>query len=119
LPQWCKAGLQILLQSTKPQTVTALIGSNSKDTAGDLYVAEKQYALFRPENLRKKRMLDLIICGSDVFRISSVVLVWIQQGRKQTHPKLGAGVAGQKNMGRAFGQKSMLQQFPSARPSCN
>ncbi|HLP50570.1 MAG TPA: glycosyltransferase [Chitinophagales bacterium] len=36
----------------------ALIGSNSKDSAGDLYVAEKSYALFKPENLRSKRVFD-------------------------------------------------------------
>lgn len=40
----------------------ALIGSNSKDTAGDLYMAEKSYALFRPENLRRKRLMDVLLC---------------------------------------------------------
>lgn len=40
----------------------ALIGSNSKDGAGDLYVAEKNYALFKPENIRKKRILDVLVC---------------------------------------------------------
>jgi GT2 family glycosyltransferase len=40
----------------------ALIGSNSKDGAGDLYVAEKSYALFKPENIRKKRIFDLTAC---------------------------------------------------------
>lgn len=37
----------------------ALIGSNSKNSAGDLYVAEKSYALFKPENLRSKRLFDV------------------------------------------------------------
>jgi GT2 family glycosyltransferase len=36
----------------------ALIGSNSKDNAGDLYVAERSYALFQSENLRNKRIFD-------------------------------------------------------------
>ncbi len=36
----------------------ALIGSNSKDSAGDLYVAEKSYALFKAQNLRTKRVFD-------------------------------------------------------------
>ena len=39
----------------------ALIGSNSKNSAGDLYVAEKSYALFKPENLRSKRAFDFAI----------------------------------------------------------
>ena len=40
---------------------SALIGSNSKDSAGDLYVAEKSYALFKAQNLRTKRVFDLSI----------------------------------------------------------
>jgi GT2 family glycosyltransferase len=40
----------------------ALIGSNSKDTAGDLYVAERSYTLFKAENLRSKRVMDVVSC---------------------------------------------------------
>lgn len=40
----------------------ALIGSNSKDSAGDIYVAEKSYAISKPENQRKKRLLDVAVC---------------------------------------------------------
>ncbi|MFN8285176.1 MAG: glycosyltransferase family 2 protein [Chitinophagales bacterium] len=40
----------------------ALIGSNSKDTAGDIYTAEKSFALFKPENLRGKRVFDIAFC---------------------------------------------------------
>ncbi|MCX6198494.1 MAG: glycosyltransferase [Bacteroidetes bacterium] len=39
----------------------ALIGSNSKDSAGDLYVAERSYALFKPQNIRSKRVFDLSV----------------------------------------------------------
>lgn len=39
----------------------ALIGSNSKNSAGDLYVAERSYALFKPQNLRSKRVFDLTV----------------------------------------------------------
>lgn len=41
----------------------ALIGSNSKNTAGDLYVAEKNYSLFQSKNMRNKRVFDLSVCG--------------------------------------------------------
>lgn len=37
----------------------ALIGSNSKNTAGDLYVAEKTYRLFSPAYQRSKRLFDV------------------------------------------------------------
>ncbi|MBL7777256.1 MAG: glycosyltransferase [Chitinophagales bacterium] len=40
----------------------ALVGSNSKNTAGDLYVAERNYLLFQPANQRSKRLIDLAIC---------------------------------------------------------
>lgn len=40
----------------------ALIGSNSKDGAGDLYVAERNYRLFLPENKRAKRALEIVGC---------------------------------------------------------
>jgi GT2 family glycosyltransferase len=54
----------------------ALIGSNSKDGAGDLYVAERSYALFRPENLRRKRMLDVLLCAGFIL-ISPLNLILI------------------------------------------
>jgi hypothetical protein len=40
---------------------TALMGSNSTNQSGDFYVAERSYALFRPENLRSKKVFDCII----------------------------------------------------------
>ena len=39
----------------------ALIGSNSKNSAGDLYVAERSYALFKPQNIRGKRVFDFVV----------------------------------------------------------
>ncbi len=39
----------------------ALIGSNSKNSAGDLYVAERSYALFKPQNIRSKRVFDFAV----------------------------------------------------------
>lgn len=55
-------GRQIDYKILNPDT-DALIGSNSKNTAGDLYVAEKNYALFSPQNKRSKRVLDLTVCS--------------------------------------------------------
>ncbi len=56
----------------------ALIGSNSKDSAGDLYVAERSYALFKPENIRSKRVFDfsltislLILFPLNIFLIKN------------------------------------------------
>ncbi len=40
----------------------ALVGSNSSDTAGDSFVAERAVLLFTPENKRNKRVFDLSVC---------------------------------------------------------
>ncbi|MFN8297928.1 MAG: glycosyltransferase [Chitinophagales bacterium] len=40
----------------------ALVGSNSSNTAGDSFVAERAVLLFTPENRRNKRVFDLSIC---------------------------------------------------------
>ncbi|MCS6935279.1 MAG: glycosyltransferase family 2 protein [Chitinophagales bacterium] len=45
-----------------PQGTEALVGSHSKNTAGDLYVAERSYRLFRPRYQRLKRILDVSLC---------------------------------------------------------
>jgi GT2 family glycosyltransferase len=93
---------------------TALIGSNSKDTAGDLYIAEKQYALFRPENLRKKRMLDLMFCIAMFPNL--FILVWIQQGKNKLIQNWMQVLLGRKTWV-GFRSASLLKQFPSARPA--
>jgi len=94
-----------------PQS-TALIGSNSKNTAGDLYTAEKQYALFRPENLRKKRLLDLLVCGA-IFPFL-FVLIWIQQSGNQLLQNWMQVLLGRKTWV-GFNSADCLSQFPSAR----
>lgn len=57
--QSCGAGIDYKILN---EGSDALIGSNSKEGAGDLYVAEKSYALFRPENQRRKRWFDVLFC---------------------------------------------------------
>jgi len=39
----------------------ALIGSNSKNTAGDLYVVERSYKLFQSQSQRSKRVFDVVV----------------------------------------------------------
>ncbi|MFN8309871.1 MAG: glycosyltransferase family 2 protein [Chitinophagales bacterium] len=41
----------------------ALIGSNSKNTAGDLYADDVNLNLMKPMARSKKRMLDLVVCA--------------------------------------------------------
>ncbi|MBL7902295.1 MAG: glycosyltransferase [Bacteroidia bacterium] len=61
-----------------PPESLSIIGSNSIDTAGDLYVIDINN-LGRPENRRKKRLLDILM-STFVLGISPV-LIWFQKNK--------------------------------------
>jgi GT2 family glycosyltransferase len=61
-----------------PPESLSIIGSNSIDTAGDLYVIDINN-VGKPENKRKKRLFDLSISG--LFLVLSPVLIWIQRNK--------------------------------------
>jgi hypothetical protein len=61
-----------------PPESLSIIGSNSIDTAGDLYVIDVN-SITKPENKRKKRILDLLV--SFVILISFPVLFWFQENK--------------------------------------
>ena len=46
-----------------PEASLSIIGSNSKDTAGDLYAVDVNLSISTPMQHRNKRVLDLIVCG--------------------------------------------------------
>jgi O-antigen biosynthesis protein len=59
-----------------PPESLSIIGSNSIDTAGDLYVIDVNN-IGRPENRRSKRLLDIL--ASLFFLLFSWALIWIQR----------------------------------------
>lgn len=59
-----------------PPESLSIIGSNSIDTSGDLYVIDVNN-VGRPENKRKKRLFDLM--ASSIFFLLSPFLIFIQQ----------------------------------------
>lgn len=61
-----------------PPESLSIIGSNSIDTAGDLYVIDVNN-VGKPENKRKKRLFDLM--ASTVLLIFSPLLIWIQKNK--------------------------------------
>ncbi len=61
-----------------PPESYSIIGSNSIDTAGDLYVIDVNN-VGRPENKRKKRLLD--ICATGFFLLFFWVFIWIQKNK--------------------------------------
>ncbi|MGZ3884010.1 MAG: glycosyltransferase [Bacteroidia bacterium] len=61
-----------------PPESLSIIGSNSIDTAGDLYVIDVNN-VGKPENKRKKRSFDIAAAG--LFLLLSPVLIWIQKNK--------------------------------------
>lgn len=59
-----------------PPESLSIIGSNSIDTAGELYVIDLNNVA-RPENKRKKRLLDIVT--SFVLLMLSPVIIWFQK----------------------------------------
>lgn len=90
----------------------ALIGSNSKDSAGDLYVAEKSYALFKPENLRSKRVFDIAVSLA-LLPLLPVNLFVIKNFGSFMGNWLR--VLGGKKSWVGFSTGTNLKQFPSAK----
>ncbi len=61
-----------------PPESLSIIGSNSIDTAGDLYVIDINN-VGKPENKRKKRLLDLLV--SSFLLLVSPLFIWIQKNK--------------------------------------
>lgn len=61
-----------------PPESLSIIGSNSIDTAGDLYVIDVNN-VGKPENKRKKRLFDLM--ASSVLLLMAPVFIWIQKDK--------------------------------------
>lgn len=62
-----------------PEASLSIIGSNSKDTAGDLYAIDVNLSIATAMQRRNKRVLDLLLCGLFIpllpilfFRVKSV-----------------------------------------------
>jgi O-antigen biosynthesis protein len=63
-----------------PPESLSIIGSNSIDTAGDLYVIDVNN-VGKPENKRKKRLFDLI--ASSFFIANTPIFIWFQENKWQ------------------------------------
>ena len=77
----------------QPDT-TYLIGSNSIDTSGDLYVLNSNN-LSRPENLRSKRLVDLFFAS--LFCLIYPVIIWFFNHKSVFNANLRAIFLGRKS----------------------
>ncbi len=57
-----------------PEHSISIIGSNSKDTAGDLYTIDINFKIASSIQRRNKRVLDLCLCI--IFILLSPILIW-------------------------------------------
>ncbi|SHL49189.1 glycosyltransferase family 2 protein [Hymenobacter psychrotolerans] len=72
LPQQPPVAFKIL-----PQDSEYIIGSSSKDSPGDYYTLDITLNLFRPEQVRNKRLLDIVT--SLLLLLGAPLLLWLQQ----------------------------------------
>jgi GT2 family glycosyltransferase len=89
----------------------ALIGSNSKDSAGDLYVAEKSYALFKPANMRSKKLFNVLLCVWLLLTLPLQVLFVKNFGRLVTNM---LEVMSGKKWWVGFSNEALLKEFKHA-----
>ena len=91
-----------------PEGALSIIGSNSKNTAGDLYAIDIRFEIAAPMNRRNKRVLDVLL--SFGILLASPILVWMVQSkdglfRNSIHVLLG--------------QKTWVGYYPTEHPTNN
>lgn len=88
-----------------------LIGSNSIDTAGDLYVLNIN-EISKPTNVRNKRSLDVLI--SVLFLIATPVMIWNFKNKGKWFQNMLQSFLGKKSLvGYYLPSKLESQQLPS------
>jgi GT2 family glycosyltransferase len=97
----------------QPDT-TYLIGSNSIDSSGDLYILNSNN-LSRPENLRSKRFIDLLFSILLIF--ASPVFIWFFNDKYQFISNLFSIAIGKKSfVGYIQTENPTNQQLPKIKP---
>lgn len=95
-----------------PPESLSIIGSNSIDTAGDLYVIDTNN-VGRPENRRKKRLLDILV--SLVLLLFCWVFVWGQKNKAKFFANIFSVLFGSCSWV-GYGKKPR-RDLPAIRPS--
>ena len=95
-----------------PPESLSIIGSNSIDTAGDLYVIDINN-VGRPENTRKKRLFDLLVSG--IALLFFWIIIWFQKNKLNFIANCFRVVLGIYSWV-GYG-KSQRKDLPSIRPS--
>ncbi len=91
--QECGKGIEYKIHSIGTDSI---IGSNNKNTAGDLYTTELVYNITTQTSLRNKRMVDII--SSLFFLIFSPLLVWFVKNKSLFFLNMFLVLEGDKTM---------------------
>jgi GT2 family glycosyltransferase len=106
-------GHDIEFKIAQPDT-TYLIGSNSIDSSGDLYILNSNN-LSKPENLRSKRMMDISFCI--IFLIMSPFILWLFKNKSKFIINLKDILLGNKSfVGYVHNDKFENQHLPKIKP---
>jgi GT2 family glycosyltransferase len=88
----------------------SIIGSNSKDTAGDLYTTELTFQISTQQSKRNKRLVD-VVCAF-IFLVASPILFWFSEKKKSYFSNHILVLEGDKTY---VGYSD--EQFPKLKPS--
>ncbi len=93
--QWM-SGVNLLGVQYKivPEESSFIIGSNSKNSAGDFYALDISMALSEPQNQRKKRILDVVV--TILLTVISPILILVIKQRAKFIKNLWEVLFGQK-----------------------
>ncbi len=105
-------GLNVDYKIAPPESIS-VIGSNSIDTAGDLYVLQIN-SIARESNLRSKRLLDVL--WAITFLFGSPVLVWTVENRPGFLGNIFRVLSGKKSWVGYVPVKKINEKLPVIRP---
>lgn len=97
-----------------PPESLSIIGSNSIDTAGDLYIIDVD-SISKPKNKRNKRMFDFV--SAIIILGLSPILIWIQEKKSNFISNIFLVLLGLKSWVGYGSEKDKQQQLPKLKPS--
>lgn len=97
-----------------PPESLSIIGSNSIDTAGDLYIIDVD-SITKPKNKRNKRLFDFITAV--LLLALSPIFIWIQEEKAGFIGNIFLVLLGLKSWVGYGSEKGKQQQLPKLKPS--
>jgi hypothetical protein len=97
-----------------PPESLSIIGSNSIDTAGDLYIIDVD-SISKPKNKRNKRLFDFT--SSIILLLISPIVIWMQEHKGHFITNIFLVLFGMKSWVGYGSEKEKLPHLPKLKPS--